>query len=51
MLIYGLFFIVIKKLLPYIKEMIGETLFWIILIELVVLGIIGYLLKREIKNK
>ena len=51
-LIYGLCMKVIKEFLPYIKQMIREPLFWIILIGLVVLGIIGYVSeKREKKNK
>jgi len=43
---------VIKEFLPYIKQMIREPLFWIILIGLVALGIIGYVSeKREKKSK
>jgi hypothetical protein len=55
-LIYGLFVKIMKeffpKILPYIKQMIREPLFWIILIGLVVLAIIGYISEKvEKENK
>lgn len=55
LLIYGLCMKVMKEflpqILPFIKQMIREPLFWIILIGLVVIGIIGYVSENREKKE
>jgi hypothetical protein len=41
----------LNKILPFIREMIAEPLFWVILVSLIVLIITGYALDRKEKRK